>query len=269
MDELLCVGAGRGGHSLLPRVAALGQRKVAILDDDTIEAANLPNLRLSERWIGWSKAEELAHSLAGQYRATVRWGNIKFSPELVAATSPFADFLYGQRLILALTDNLQAQVALAVTAAKLEIPLIAVRVFAAGGGDVFAQLDVDRDPCLACFTAHLRRAGRPTEPLRGRDLPVGAGDSVDAFAGNVAAALLGLSEQARRRVFSPHRRLGTPCAWEVRDGLDGGAAPIFFAPDPGCPICGAHARQLRGARASSHAVHTWQSISRLSHSRGG
>jgi hypothetical protein len=250
VDEVLCVGAGRGGHGLLPRIAARGESRLAILDDDTIEEPNLPALRLDQEWIGWSKAEHLGRVLAGTHQAVVRIGNVKFIPELLAAGSPFADFFFGQKLILAVTDSLAAQLGLAVTAAKLATPVIAVRVIADGGGDVFAQLDVERFGCLACFTAHLRRSGGPEEPLRGRDLPVGAGDAVDAFASDVAVALLGHSPELRRRLFSPHRRLGVPTAWEVREGLDDGAAPIFFTRDPACPICGSGPRQPRGASPS-------------------
>lgn len=144
--------------------------------------------------------------------------------------------MFRQRLFLALTDDLASQLALAVTAAHLEIPLIAVRVFAGGsGGDVFAQLG-PRTPCLACFTAHLRHTGAAREPLRGRDLPVGAGDRVDDFAADVALALLGRSPELRRRIFAPYRRFGTPYAWEISSEV--AAAPIFVRRDPACPICG-------------------------------
>jgi molybdopterin/thiamine biosynthesis adenylyltransferase len=242
MDEILCAAAGRGGHGLLRRLSDRGERRFAILDDDRIEEPNLPNLRLTREWLGWPKAKALAFEIAAEHGAVVRWADVKFSPALVDQSSPFADMIFRQRLFLALTDDLGAQLALAVTAARLEIPLIAVRVFAGGvGGDVFAQLDA-RTPCLACFTAHLRRTDGPREPFRGRDLPVGAGDRIDDFAADVALALLGRSREIRTRIFAPYRRFGIPYAWEVSADLDGGVAPIFIRRDPECPICGTRRR---------------------------
>jgi molybdopterin/thiamine biosynthesis adenylyltransferase len=248
MNEILCAGAGRGGHGVLPRLADRGARRFAILDDDRIEAVNLPNLRLDERFLGLPKAKSLAWELAAGYGAVVRWADVKFSPDLLAQRSPFADMIYHQSVILGLTDNLESQVAIALTAARLEIPFVASRVFVAGGGDVFVQLDVDRGPCFGCFTAFIRRADRPAEPLRGRDLPVGAGDRVDDFTAEATAGVLGLSAEARRRVFAPHRRFGMPSAWEISP--DSETLPIFFQRDTGCPICGDEARRQRRAPAA-------------------
>jgi ThiF family protein len=251
MNEILCAGAGRGGHGLLPRLAAHRARRFAILDDDLIEPVNLPNLRLDRGWIGWPKAKELAFALAGRHGATVRWADATFSPDLLDERSPYADMVYRQRLILALTDSMEAQLALAVTAAKLEIPFLAVRVFEDGGGDVFVQLDTARDPCYPCFTGYMRRTGGRVEPLRGRDLPVGAGDRVDAFAAEVAAAVLGLSADARRRVFAPHPRFGFPSAWEVAaTGEHAAETPIFFQRVPDCPVCGSRDRRARELRVA-------------------
>jgi hypothetical protein len=246
MDEVLCVGAGRGGHGVLPRLAEHGARRFSILDDDRIEDVNLPNLRLDDRFVGLSKAKSLACALAADYGAVARWADTKYTPELLSDTSPFADMIYRQRLVLGLTDSLDAQLALALTAARLEIPFVAARVFASGGGDAVAQLDVDRDSCFACFTTFLRRSERPREPLRGRDLPVGAGDRVDDFVADVAAGILGLSLAARRRAFAPHRRFGMPSAWEISP--DQPPVPIFFARDRDCPVCGDQARRARGGR---------------------
>lgn len=83
MNEILSAGAGRGGHGLLHRLAARGERSFAILDDDRIEEANLLTLRRSRESIGWAKAEALAFDLAAEYGALVRWADSKFSPALV------------------------------------------------------------------------------------------------------------------------------------------------------------------------------------------
>lgn len=248
MNEILCIGAGRGGHGVLLRLAERGLRKFAILDADRIETVNLPNLRLPDRFVGWPKAKQLAFDLAAQHGATARWADEFFAPELAGAASPFADMIFEQQIFLALTDSVASQMAAAATAARLEIPLVAARVFAGGGGDVFAQLDVDSDPCLACFTAHLRRTDSPSEPMRGRDLPVGAGDRVDDFVADVVEALLGTSLELRRAVFSPHPRFGVPCSWEVPPNHDA-VMPVFFERDLRCPICGDEAR--RGQRQAS------------------
>ena len=66
----------------------------------------------------------------------------------------------------------------------------------------FIQLDVDCCPCFACFTSFIRRTDRPAEPLRVRDLPVGAGDRVDVAREFCARAICRVSDLAITLVCS-------------------------------------------------------------------
>ena len=252
MNEVVICGCGRGGHGVTRRLAARGVRELALLDDDKIERVNLPHLGVGEEWVGVSKARELA-TWASARGARVRWAETRFSLELLEPWHPCADVIYRQALFLALTDHHNSQLQVGIAGARLDTPVIAARVYASGGGDVVAQIDVDRDPCVACFTAFQRRTNAARVPLRGRDLPAGAGEAVDDAAAAVAMAILG-DDASRRRMFAPVPGRGIPTAWEIPAERGAEPIPIYFPRDLQCPICGDAARVRRGSPAQAHSA---------------
>jgi len=242
---MLIIGAGRGGGNVADLLARAGHRVFAIMDADELKRENLPHHRLGSEWIGHNKSEALAGYLAQTYDADVTFACARFDFRLLEQAHPIAQMIYGQDLILSLTDDPLTQRAVAVTAANLEIPFIAAGVSADGGGEVFAQLDVDRDTCFGCFTNHRHLAGA-RGALRGRDLRPGAGQQVDQWVAEVALAILEPGSSRAASVFAPSSRVGIRTAWEIPPVGRGGPRPIAVRRNPACPVCGTAARAFRG-----------------------
>jgi molybdopterin/thiamine biosynthesis adenylyltransferase len=242
---VLIVGAGRAGGHVAERLAHAGQRSFCIIDHDLLEPENVPHHVLTSARVGAPKAEGLAQYLAERYDANVQYAVVGFGFRLLEPGNPVSHMIYGQDLILGLTDDQAVQRALAVTAANLEIPFIAAGVAADGSGEVFAQLDVDRDTCYGCFTQHRHRAPNTSNGLRGRDLRAGAGANVDRWVTTLTRALLDPSSAEANTVFAPHRRVGVRTAWHVPADPSSEPEPMAVERNRACPVCGDVARRAR------------------------
>jgi len=241
---LVVLGAGRGGGHVLVLLAEAGCVSFVIFDDDLLEDHNIPNHVLDESWLNRPKAGGLAHMLSSLWGAEATAAIVRFEPALLENDDRIAALVYGQDLILALTDDYETQLAAAATAAALEIPFIASAIAADGRGEVFAQLDVDQDGCFACFTVDRRRAVGETTQLSGRDRTPGTGNATDQFVADVALAILNRDSSLVERTLATDPNFGFRHAWNVAPD---GSAPeqLVFDRNRYCPICGDGARARR------------------------
>jgi hypothetical protein len=246
---MLIVGAGRAGSHVADLLARAGRRSFVLIDPDALESENVANHLLGPEWVGLAKAEGVANHLWTKYGAEVSFLVAPFGFDLLEASHPAAPLIYGQELILAHTDDPAVQRAVAVASANLEIPCIASGVYTDGGGEVFAQLDVDREPCYGCFTHPRHAAGRGAR-LRGRDLDSDAGAAVDAWVVQVALAVLEPRSGRARRVFAPNARTGLRTVWDIPAGVGRAPQPLNVERRLDCAVCGDAARRERGRGAS-------------------
>lgn len=146
---VVIVGLGMVGSPLAEELARCTVGHFRLIDHDVLEEENLSRHVLTHYYLGWNKAEGMAHYLADQVHGVVT----QAIPRQIDATVPDAQidhWLADADLIIAATDDRTAQRRVMQSALALDIPAIAPALHVPHGGEIIIQSSW-RWPCFGCW----------------------------------------------------------------------------------------------------------------------
>ncbi len=160
-ELVVVVGIGTVGSQIAYELARCGVSRFRLIDGDHLEETNRPRHVLPARYVGVNKAEALTLYLheeipRSQPFAVPRYINNDLPDNQLDA------LLAGAGLIVAATDDREAQRRVGRRALALSIPAIFPALYGSEGGEVIVQLD-SRFPCFFCWDGFRTNA----EQLRG------------------------------------------------------------------------------------------------------
>jgi molybdopterin/thiamine biosynthesis adenylyltransferase len=228
--SVLVVGLGSGGSTVALELAKAGVGRLTLIDPDRLEEPNLIRHECDERYLGWNKAEAVAH--------LIRHRNPEADVEAIAGDV----FALGERLeeavgsaalVAVCTDAEPPKHELNRICTEAGVPAVYAGVYERGvGGEVIRCPGGAGDACYACVTSVLKDSA----PVAGdaEELDYGAIDADGTLHG---APGLGLDV---RLIALIHAKV---CLLELlaerlddrgSEGADGGADPnvVLFGTAP-------------------------------------
>lgn len=217
--KVLVLGAGGLGCPVALYLGAAGVGELTLVDDDTIELANLQRqIGFEQNWLDDSKAERLA----GRVRAinpniTVTASNARLEGEQLATEVAKAT------LVLDCTDNFNTRFALNRACVAHGVPLVSgAAIRGEGQVSVFDSRKAD-SPCYHCLY-----------PEQGNE------DLTCSEAGVIAPLVGMIGATQAMEAIKVISGVGTPLtgrllildAWEMQ------WREMKLAKDPACPVCG-------------------------------
>jgi molybdopterin/thiamine biosynthesis adenylyltransferase len=174
---VVVVGLGMVGSPIAEKLARSAVGRLRFIDDDILETENLGRHVLPMEYVDnvqpWNKAEGMAHYLAKQVEGLHTEAIPRKVDELVPDDLLDA-WLRDADLIVAATDDREAQRRIGVRALALGIPAIFPALYPRdGGGEIILQLDHEW-PCFGCWDYFRTN----TEQLRGVNALELAGEPV-------------------------------------------------------------------------------------------
>jgi molybdopterin/thiamine biosynthesis adenylyltransferase len=211
------IGAGGIGSAVIPALAGAGVGRLAIVDDDVVELANLHRQPLfDESEIGRPKAE-----LAAQFIQRLnRFVEVGPTQERIAADNA-SDLLAGHDLVIDGSDNFATRLAVSDACVSLGIPLLSAAAIQFQG-----QVGLFRGrPCYRCFVGDAFDADDCDNCAE-----LGVLGALTGIMGNFVALLaintiVGIGEDQAGKV---HIFDGAALTWRT----------IRIPPDPACKACG-------------------------------
>jgi ThiF family len=163
---VVVIGLGMVGSPIAQKLARSAVGHLRFIDDDILEIENLGRHVLPVEYVDnvqpWNKAEGLAHYLAKQVEG-LHTGAIPRKVDGLVRDDLLDAWLSDADLIVAATDDREAQRRIGVRALELGIPAIFPALYPQdGGGEIVLQLDHDW-PCFGCWDYFRTN----TEQLRG------------------------------------------------------------------------------------------------------
>lgn len=148
---VVIVGVGTVGSQIAEELANSGVGRLRLIDGDCLETANLVRHVLPQSYVGMNKAEGLALYLSDEIptlrpEALPRYINNSLTDGELDGLLADAD------LVVAATDDRDAQRRLGRRALALDTPAIFPALYGDSGGEVFVQLDPGH-PCFLCWDA--------------------------------------------------------------------------------------------------------------------
>jgi ThiF family len=142
------VGVGTVGSQIANELAKCGVGHLRLIDHDRLEVANLSRHILPVAYVGRNKAEGLAEHLAAQVDGL----RAEAIPSKIDQSVPddLLDEWLDVDLIVAATDDRQAQRRIGQRAFVPATPAIFPALYVEGGGEVIVQLDHGW-PCFGCW----------------------------------------------------------------------------------------------------------------------
>jgi adenylyltransferase/sulfurtransferase len=217
------VGVGGLGTPAAAALAAAAVTELTLIDDDVVEASNLPRQPLYESAdVGTPKVEAAARRLR-THHAALRVTTIRARIDAANAH----DLLAGHAVILDGTDGLPSKSLLNDTALALGIPL--VHAGAVGLDGQLLTILPGRSACLRCLFPEL-----PDED----DLPT---CQQSGILGPVVGAIgLAAASEVRRILLHEPPELTNRLA--ILDGTRARWRIVTLRPNPRCPVCDAARR---------------------------
>lgn len=144
--QVVLVGVGTVGSQIAEELANSGVGHLRLIDGDTLETVNLVRHVLAQRFVGMNKAEGMTLHLSEeistlQVDALPRYVNGDMSDD------DLDSLLEGADLIVAATDDREAQRRIGRRALALDVPAMFPALYGDDGGEVVVQ----RSPRLPCF----------------------------------------------------------------------------------------------------------------------
>lgn|GEM_PF-6219447 len=146
---VVIVGVGTVGSQVANELARSGVGRLRLIDGDTLEITNLVRHVLGQQHIGRNKAEALTEYLADEL-PTLR---AEALPRYVDETLNDAELdalLDDAHLVVAATDDREAQRRIGRRALALDIPALFPALYGNRGGEVVVQLGPEF-PCFMCW----------------------------------------------------------------------------------------------------------------------
>lgn len=268
------VGLGSGGGFVALSLAMSGVGHFMLVDDDVLEAANVPRHVADHRYVGQPKAQVVAE--------LIRHRNPQAVVEArVGRIEDHLDVLDGLDLLVVGLDGENAKYALNQICLGRGLTAIYAGVYERGeGGDVVVIRPYD-GPCYACWAAELREGFVPPAQgvqkldygMIGPDGTLAAEPGLWLHVVRVAAAQADLALNELLRGTDAHRQMpaNTVILANVSlEILNGQISQPYTAEwvqierDPACLVCGDALRQARVREAEQPAV----SLTDLAHTAG-
>jgi len=160
------VGLGSGGGFVALTLAMSGVGKFVLVDDDTLEATNLPRHVADSRYLGRPKAEAVAELIRlrnPQAEVEVRVGRIEQNMEVL-------DHL---DLLVSGVDGEGPKYVLNQACLKRNLPAVYAGVYERGEGGDVVVIHPYNGPCYACWAAELREGLAVSNLAPGEELDYG------------------------------------------------------------------------------------------------
>lgn len=148
----MVVGVGTVGSQIARELAQVGVRHLWLVDGDHLEEHNLIRHALTREYLGENKANAMADFLMKQVPGVqVRAESRDLDDS--ASDGAIDRVLNSGDLVIAATDDRQAQRRIAGRAIALDIPAILPALYGDSGGEVFVQRSA-RHPCFYCWDGY-------------------------------------------------------------------------------------------------------------------
>lgn len=226
---VVVVGVGTVGSQVAEELANSGIGRMLFLDHDVLEESNLVRHALPRAYIGMNKAEALTLFLKEKV-PTLRPRALDRKVDRSLSDDQLDRLLQDADLIVAATDDREAQRRIGQRALALDIPALFPGLYGNDGGEVFVQRS-PRHPCFLCWDG-FRRGGDPLRSV--------TAINADTFAVIQLTVHLSLGILDPRsdyeRLMAPARRGGPPAQLFVQRR----SAALSIAPATrraNCPSC--------------------------------
>jgi molybdopterin/thiamine biosynthesis adenylyltransferase len=240
---VVIIGVGTVGSQIARELANSGVRRLLLIDDDRLEEPNLIRHALPREYLGMNKAEAMTLYLAAQV-PTLRPTALPRKVDGAMSDDELDQLLNDADLIIAATDEREAQRQIARRALALDIPAIFPALYGDNGGEVFVQRS-PRNPCFFCWDGY-RTAD---ERLRGIEALNADTLAVLQIAVQLSLGVLDLrSEYARP--MAPARNDPRPRQLFIQRRF----AALEMSPQrrrPDCPVCAVGPALLRRQAAEA------------------
>lgn len=161
---VVVIGVGMVGSPIAEKLAISTIGRLRFIDDDLLKPENLARHVLPVEYVGWNKAEGLAVYLAKQIEG-LQTEAVPRKIDKSVSNNLLDKWLADADLIVAATDDREAQRRIGSQALALGLPVIFPALYPMeGGGEVVVQLDPVW-PCFGCWDYFRRN----TEQLRGEN----------------------------------------------------------------------------------------------------
>jgi molybdopterin/thiamine biosynthesis adenylyltransferase len=244
--RVVVAGVGTVGSQIVAELARCGVGQFTLIDGDHYEETNRVRHVLPKEYVGVNKAEAMTRHLSEEVplvppRAVTRDIDDSMTDDQLDALLEDAD------LVVAATDDREAQRRIGRRALSLDIPAIFPALYGDAGGEVVVQLD-SRFPCFFCWDGF-----RPNDAqVRGVAAHNATTLPVIAVAVALALAILDPASEHRRMLGMESRTVqwgtvGRPNQLFVVQGVMASLrmAPIPRRPDcPSCAVGPAHGRVI-------------------------
>ncbi|NWF69770.1 MAG: ThiF family adenylyltransferase [Chloroflexi bacterium] len=254
--RVVIVGLGSGGGLVAQALAMSGVGRFVLVDDDVLEASNVPRHVADNRYLGQPKVDavaELIHYRNPQAEVVTRVGRIEHH----------SDVLESADLLVVGVDGENAKYAINQVCLQRNLKAIYAGVYERGeGGDVVVIRPYD-GPCYACWAGKLRE-GQAAAPVEELDYGmIGPEGTLEAQPGlwihvmSVAAvqADLALNELMLGSNFYKKMPANTlimaNTALEILDGVTSEPHTSIWVEverDPQCLVCGAASKLVDKAQ---------------------
>lgn len=227
-ELVVVVGIGTVGSQVAEELARCGVGRFRLIDGDRLEEANRVRHVLSKADVGMNKAEALTLHLAEEVPQSRPEAVPRYIDDSLADRQ-LDELLADADLIIAATDDREAQRRLGRRALALSVPAIFPALYGDEGGEIIVQLD-PRLPCFFCWDGF--RANE--EQLRG--VAALNADTMPVIYTAVALSLGILdprSEHRRMLVWNPHEAPRQVFVQERFAALHMG----LLTRRPDCPSC--------------------------------
>lgn len=147
------VGVGQVGSLMAAELVKNGVGNLIVIDHDVLERSNLYRHILPKGYLAWNKAEALTDYLDREVE-NLRIEAVPFRIEPAISDRVLDDWLSDADLVVAATDDPDAQKRVGARALALEIPAIFPSLYPeddTDSGEVVVQLD-RQYPCYGCWT---------------------------------------------------------------------------------------------------------------------
>ena len=216
------IGVGTVGSQVARELANSGVGRLVLIDHDLLEEPNLIRHALPREYLGMNKAEAMTVYLAAQV-PTLRPAALSRKVDSALSDTRLDEILKDADLIVAATDDREAQRRVARRALALDIPAVFPALYGDNGGEVFVQRS-PRNPCFFCWDGYrnVDERLRGVEALNADTLPVlqlavqlslGVLDPRSEYAGLMAAPR---SDSRPRQLFIQRRFAALEMAPQAR-----------------------------------------------------
>ncbi|MFN8372967.1 MAG: ThiF family adenylyltransferase [Anaerolineae bacterium] len=256
------IGLGSGGGIVAQALAMSGVGHFVLVDDDTLEATNIPRHVADRRYLGQPKVEavaDLIHQRNPDAEVLTRVGRIEQN----------LDALDNADLVIVGVDGENAKYTINQICLQRKLKAIYAGVYERGeGGDVVVIRPYD-GPCYACWAEHLRE-GMATGPVEELDYGmIGPEGTMEAQPGlwlhvmSVAAVQADLALNELMHGMSVYKTMpGNTIimannAMEIMDGVMSDPHTsiwITIERDPNCLVCGAAAKLVDKGQARNMSL---------------